>query len=201
MPGVRLRIDGSTDPASRLRLKRELDRAGSAGSAPSSGGLGSAVSGKALLVVMAVAGVVYLNSNDRKPAFLLDEKPFRGERVVVVRDVSVSMIDFKDRLESRIRELRAGGVGIDLVADLGGSSVDLLVDSLGQMLPNLPHVDTVYFFADFKDTGSPERYHQLRRLLDSRELRLYIATVNLEPAREWVEIARESGGDVMISRR
>ena len=201
MPRVRIRIDGSTDTTSRLRIKQMVDRAGAAGSAASRGTVAGGVSAKALLVVLAVAGVVYSNSSASKPAVLVDGKVLQGDRVLVLRDVSGSMGNLQGRLESRVAELQAAGLTIDLVADVGGSSVDSFVVSLGQVLPDLPQVDTVYFFADFEDPGSAELYNQLRRLLDGRGLKLYIATVNFEPAREWVEIVGASGGDLLDSRR
>ena len=201
MPSIRIRIDGHTDSASRLRMKRELERAGSTGSAASGGAVASGVSAKALLVVMAVAGVVYSNSNGSKSAVLLDGKEFRADRVVVLRDVSPSMSNLQGRLQSRLAELRAAGVAIDLVADAGGASVDDAVTTLRRVLPDLPLVDTVYFFSDFQDRSDADGYNQLRELLGSRGLRFYIATVNLEPAQEWVELARQSGGDSLVSRR
>ncbi len=201
MPRVLIRIDGSTDTTSRLRIKRMVDRAGAAGSAGSRGALAGGVSAKALLVVLAVAGVVYSNSNASKPAVLVDGKVLQGDRVLVLRDVSPSMGNLQGRLESRVAELQAAGLTIDLVADVSGSSVDSFVVSLGQVLPDLPQVDTVYFFADFADAGSAELYSQLQRLLDGRRLKLYIATVNFDPAREWVEIVGASGGDLLDSRR
>ena len=207
MPRVHIRIDGSTDSTSRRRLKEELERAGSAASGGSPMGGFSAktrggFSAKTLMVVIGAAAVVYSTSGGSPPAVLLDGTEFRAFRVAVLRDSSPSMSNQQDRLQRRLGELRAGGVAIDRVTDVDeGASVGALLAALRLILPELPGVDAIYFFSDFQDRNDPDDFIQLRQLLDSRGLRLYIATVELPPATEWTEAALQSGGGVLVPRR
>ena len=201
MPRINFRIDGLANEALRLRLRRHLEPGEVSDSAGLAQPAASVLSTKAILVAIALGGAVYSSSVSSKPAVLLDGKVFRGDRVLVLRDKSGSMDPWQVRLEGRLAALRAAGVTIDHVADADGSAVTDVVKALLLEIPNLPQVDTIYSFSDFKDYNDPEGFNQLRTLLSSRELKFYIASVNREPDQDWAEIARQSGGDVFLAGR
>lgn len=137
-----------------------------------------------------------------------------AKTVLVMKDRSGSMKgeDKKNKLkalseifkDSNINVLIDSARGFGVATD--GDSDNLLYELQDALKAN-PDIDAVYVFSDFSknieykvDGDNSAGYQNLRELLDTHQLRLYLGTVKDPPRNEMIEIAIASGGGLIENR-
>jgi hypothetical protein len=162
------------------------------------------VLGLAILAVLAAAA--YAGHN--RPIAALGDAAVVARTVLVLRDVSGSMDGTEAALATQTQAALAAGVRVAADVRTVGFGMSPAGDP-GNALRTLERVlrhveaDAVYVFSDFDNqTGSyddadAEGLARLEALLVAERMRLYLATVRLDPDPRLVEIATASGGGVI----
>ncbi len=195
MPEVHFRVDGLTEENVRRWRKRTRP---------------TAISATVLLWTAASAIVIYAVGS-LTPGALIDGKEIRGRSVLVMQDISGSMRGTEQTLGTHIAGLKASGMlmkgrnvhgfGVSTTGDRNN-----LLKQLEEGLRADPNVDAVYVFSDFHyydkpiDGSNAAGYERLRQLLRGHGVQLYLGVVRRQPPKELIEIAKESGGDVIESK-
>lgn len=132
----------------------------------------------------------------------------KGRRVLVLLDESGSMSDTTDATNGQLSALAAHNISVTSPVATNGYAISAsqttlsIVQPLEAALEANPAVDTVYFISDFKggdeNDNDADGEAQLRRILASRHLAIYLCTVDQPPPRsEYYSIPRDSGGGVI----
>lgn len=152
----------------------------------------------------------YLVAEKHGPSTIAYGQVFTGKNVIVLEDISGSMgPEEKSRLAALLNQLRTAGIKINATTEtmgagfwVGGEEVNSL-KSLEKALRINPTADTIFVFSDFKhddpewDDHDPAGFQRLKELLEQRNRRLYLGTVNLQPDEELIRIATDSGGGLL----
>jgi len=142
----------------------------------------------------------------------------RSRGILLLKDNSASMTGKESRARDRIRRLELADICYERILITGaGVSTERdrhydegkrnLLDALRERSRLLAsrRFDAIYVLADFfvhpnggyVDESNGDGFKQLRELLDSYGLRLYLDTVDDPPKQELIEIAKASGGGLI----
>jgi hypothetical protein len=202
---LHLRVRAPADRRGRLRIPQQSLPPIFLRPASASRG-GRPAAGRVLLSTIVVAAIVYSASS--KPMVSIAGTPVTATRVLVLRDVSGSMANTGPTLARQMATALAGGIGVVEEVPTRGFGFspagwdDNALKPLERVLPGLD-VDAVYLFSDFDnqtgglDDSDAAGLDRLRSLLDANGIRLYLATVRLDPDPALVQVAVESGGGVV----
>ena len=166
-------------------------------------------------ILTALAGLyliqwVYVFAEKHGPSTMAYGQVFTARNVIVLQDKSGSMGEReKVRLQTMMNHLARAGIKVDapFLTDGGGFSIAGSTDSLDgleQALRTNPTADTIFVFSDFKQETQGWDYHdqagfqRLEQLLGQRNRRLYLGTVNRMPPAELIQIAKDSGGSLLV---
>ena len=190
------------------RIKRHLRHGpGSSLSTWLPGG-GSAIVGLNLpLAIPVLCGGLLIVAGINTQSTLVNGVTVEGSHILIVEDTSGSMSSSQEELARQKARFastlfqdspKIDGFGVGS----GGDPTNLL-HVLQRELPARRGVDTVYVFSDFEpgtaswDCNDLAGLAQLRQLIRSAGVRLYLSTVNMVPSRGLLAIARESGGGLV----
>ena len=150
-----------------------------------------------VIPVLAVFWVAPTLEFEPPPSVEIGGQRVDGERVLLIQDDSGSMGSYQAVVDRRIAALRAAGAYSDVACKLGNLEfIDFVPCAIAQA--RKPDVDGLYVFADFKwaqyDVAG---VNELRRALESTNIRLYLDTMGDEPQTELADLARDTGGAII----
>lgn len=136
---------------------------------------------------------------------------FTARNVLLLVDRSSSMHGMEAVLARQIEQLRKAGIAVGERSKpfgfgftVTGNKMNAL-HTLEEALQRNPAVDAIYLFSDFDrlswiDDTDEAGCAKLRELLRERHRRLYLGTVFRQPEQRLLQIARESGGDLITEK-
>jgi len=134
---------------------------------------------------------------------------FTARNVLLLLDYSPSMRGKEATLNRQIEQMRKAGIIIIASSESYGFGFNLAdpnnaLNKLKEALRANPAVDAIYLFSDFDpgpvDYSDEAGYAELRELLRQGRRRLYLGTVRDQPEQRLLQIARESGGDLITEK-
>ncbi len=171
-------------------------------------GGGAGIAGIPLpLIIPVLCGALVIAAGIGAPNAVVNGVTITGSHILVVEDVSGSMASSQEELARQKARfgsaLFEGGPKMDGFGVMSTGENSNLLHVLQRELPARRGVDTVYVFSDFQpgtaswDCNDLAGLAQLRQLIRSAGVRLYLSTVNMLPSRGLLSIARESDGGLV----
>ena len=197
MREVEFRIVGLTDR--RIRFERRLRRPPKPGAA--------IVALAAVVVVFAFGRGQPNGAHTHTVVF--NGKEVSGDRALVLVDNSGSVTRKGLDPEIQLAKLAAAGVSIKSRVNIHGFAISFtdywsMLQEFNLAIAASSDVDAVYVISDF-DGGDDEANDPIARLqlqltLKRRHARIYWVSMYSNPSAEYSEIARQSGGDVILAK-
>jgi hypothetical protein len=164
------------------------------------------------LLVLGVVGAVASSNRDLAStarAAMVFGTEVVGDRVLVLVDDSGSMSGTEDAVQAQLTRLRAAGIELSHRTTIPGFALSVtdsyaVAPALIQGMAADRAIDMVYVLSDFSagddQANDAASIALVARLLRERRARVYWASVRDVPAPVYYDVARESGGAVILTR-
>jgi hypothetical protein len=130
-----------------------------------------------------------------------DGQIVRGNRILLIQDISGSMNGYQTTVDQRLATLRMAGMYSDVACRLDVDEFLNFVACIEQQARR-DDIDGLYVLADFEWTFTPDGLLRVKQSLEPTGFRLYLETVGTtDPVPELRELAEQLGGTVIHTQK
>jgi hypothetical protein len=165
---------------------------------------------KAITPLLLIAGIPVVIALTREQSIELADHTISGQRILLVQDKSGSMNELQATVAQRLSALRNAGIATEVACELSDLEFGDFTACV-ERLARRNDVDGLYVLADYNwdwnGTGyscSPQPGDGTRRLtniLRGTGWRLYLETINCHLPQDLANLADESGGGIIHTRK